>query len=444
MTFSPTGRREAYALSKAPIGEGGYAQVFKARVKATDEFVAFKRSRSRSAEDLGRLRREIQVQETLQPNEHSMPVWDSDPEFEWYVMPLALGDAEALRSQLLDSEERIADVIRETMEGIRPAHERGLVHRDITPRNILALGDLSAPVWVIGDWGLVRRPLGETTNRWTRSGVQLGTEGFVAPEVLRDPHQKASIKSDIYSLGRVIGWAATGIWPLTGSRELPHGRFRRVVRESTQEDPVRRPTLEQFANLLDQAFDVPLDYLAQAADLVSKAQKGDSTSALALWEMCLDKHEDCNLLVDNLARLPSKDVKRLVRRSVFDAQQLLDAMTRCMNEEGDWQWGKRQWSSLDSRLSWFSDVTQAAVDIGDMGFLEDAAASQFRVEAKWQQYDPRHQTRAWLERLSGAAADAVARALREEPGAIDWYMDEGWEPSGSTAASIRGVLRTPR
>jgi serine/threonine protein kinase len=442
-SFQPTGNKKEYQREAHPFAEGGYAKVFKARVKSTGGVVVFKQPRTRSVDDVGRLKREIRIQESLQPNQHVMPVLDSADDYRWYVMPLAEGDALQLHDEYLKSDEQIAEMVRQVAAGLAAAHDQELVHRDITPRNILALDPLPKVRWVLADWGLVRRALGKTTQKLTKSGVQIGTEGFIAPEVLRDPHKEASPKSDVFSLGRVIAWAVMNEWPLAGGSLIPPGRFRQLVRLTTQNDPSRRPDLDQLLEILEEAFESPIDHLEEAAKLVSDAQAGKASAANKLWEMSLDRLEDGDLLVDHVARLPSANVKALVlKRDPTETASVLEALRVCMMEESEWNWGRRQYESLDSRVSWFLDVAQAAAKLGDLGLLEDASEALFSVDAKWQRYRLRHLTRAWLETLRGDTADAVARALRRSPDGVDWYMDEDWQPSGTTASSIRGALRT--
>lgn len=441
MNIETSGDRRAYALDPSLLGEGGYANVYRARVKATGDVVAFKRVKSKSREDLHRLRREVTILKSLQPNPHVMPVLDSDPNHTWYVMPLAEGDAEALRPSRLRDERAVEEMMQHAIRGLEPAHKLGLVHRDITPRNILLLDTGEESRWVVADWGLVRRPLGQTTERFTQSGVRLGTQGFAAPELRRGSHSEASSKSDVYSLGRLLAWAVTGTWPAEGGPLLPQGRFRRLVRLATQAAPTARPTLDEFSDLLVEAFHIPVDHLAQAADLVARAQEGDSSSGAQVWQMGLDRLHDGDLIVDHVARLPPRMLKKLMKRSFDNASQILEAMKEFMLEEGEWRWGKRAYDSLDVRLSWFRYAADAAIESQEWGFLEDAAEAMFEAEAKWQQYHPRHATRKWLETLRGTSAEAVARALRASPDAVDWYMEEGWEPAGATASPIRGALR---
>lgn len=86
-------------------------------------------------------------------------------------------------------------------EALGAAHRAGVLHRDITPRNVL-LDDRGAPV--LTDFGLARLQ----DQRTARSTTLLGTAGYVPPEVLSG--QRADPRSDLYSLGAVLHFAATG------------------------------------------------------------------------------------------------------------------------------------------------------------------------------------------------------------------------------------------
>ena len=87
--------------------------------------------------------------------------------------------------------------------------------------------------WVVADWGLVRRPPGETGEFVTNVG--LGTEGFAAPEVWMVAHD-VDRRADVYSLGRVIAWALTRHPPVPNIDLPAPGRWRALVAKMTAHD----------------------------------------------------------------------------------------------------------------------------------------------------------------------------------------------------------------
>ena len=185
------------------IGEGGCGRVLLAQDLVSGAQVALKHP----VEGADRFRREIQEQKGAE-HPHVMPILDFDEVgFGWFTMPVASMSLSKAAPELLDTE--TLAVVAHVAKGLRHAHELGIVHRDIKPSNVLLL---DGGRWVVADFGLVRRPRGATTEVRTRSGGLLGTEGFIAPEVLADPHNATSI-ADVYSLGRTVAWMVSGSEP---------------------------------------------------------------------------------------------------------------------------------------------------------------------------------------------------------------------------------------
>jgi response regulator RpfG family c-di-GMP phosphodiesterase len=86
------------------------------------------------------------------------------------------------------------------------AHRLGLIHRDIKPSNVIATPDGQAKLL---DFGLARLP-GE--ERLTRTGAQLGTVGYMAPEQSRNAHA-VDARADVFGLGATLFYALTGQSP---------------------------------------------------------------------------------------------------------------------------------------------------------------------------------------------------------------------------------------
>ena len=209
------GKRLPYKLDPRPLGQGGYATVHRGIHRETGEEVAVKRPLRGDDHAQDRFRREVELQAQLDhPN--VMPILDHDADATWYAMPLAertLTKAIEVHRNLNPSQ--LSSVIADAAHGLAYAHRRKLVHRDVNPNNILELHDSGQSRWVVSDWGLVRRPPGESSPRLTRRDRPLGTRGFVAPEALADPHE-ADAACDVFSLGRVAHFALTNVWPDVG------------------------------------------------------------------------------------------------------------------------------------------------------------------------------------------------------------------------------------
>jgi serine/threonine protein kinase len=119
----------------------------------------------------------------------------------------------------------VCALMRQAALGLQHAHEKGMVHRDIKPGNLLiptSEGDTPPDVLVkILDFGLARlhgKTGGDTIALRGEAGV-LGTPDYIAPEQSRDIHA-ADIRSDLYSLGCVFYFALAGRVPFPGENAM--------------------------------------------------------------------------------------------------------------------------------------------------------------------------------------------------------------------------------
>jgi DNA-directed RNA polymerase subunit RPC12/RpoP len=192
------------------LGVGGMGTVYKARDMQLDRFVALKLLRR----DLGgeedhkaRLQEEARIAAAVN-HPYVIQVFDSGTDHgQFYVvMELvdqgSLDDLMALQPRL--PEKRVLEIGIQVAKGLRAAHRRGLIHRDVKPANILFVDEHAAK---IGDFGLAS----SATQRWG-IGVVWGTPEYVAPERLNnDPED---FRSDIYSLGATLFHAIAGKPPI--------------------------------------------------------------------------------------------------------------------------------------------------------------------------------------------------------------------------------------
>ncbi len=140
--------------------------------------------------------------------------------------------------------------IRAAALGLAHAHERGVIHRDVKPSNLLLDGTGAVRV---GDWGLARTAAGDTAApKLTLAGMILGTVDYLAPEQAGDS-ANADTRSDIYSLGCVLFFLLVGRPPfgsgtvedrLNAHREAP------VPSVGAIRPDVPRPLAELIARML--------------------------------------------------------------------------------------------------------------------------------------------------------------------------------------------------
>lgn len=419
----PARHRLPYRLLKS-LGRGGYAEVFEAEPRgAPGERVAFKRPHDTS-EARERMGREIAVQRRLR-SDHIMPILNWSPDSAWFVMPLALGNLEDLwRAGAIgkEAEALATDVLVQISTGLGTAHGQGFVHRDVSPRNILALG--TGPpgniVWVVADWGLVRRPPGETTHLLTEPGQGLGTRGFAAPETWEDAHE-TDPRADIYSLGRVAAWLLTGQRPAPNIALLPEGRLRGVVHECTVADPDRRiGTMADLRTRLEILTATrTLSARGEVEALVDETIEIGAENELHIAELALANPEDDTLYIDEVGRMPHSAVWRLAgQRPEMAATLAGNLLGHLVTAD----WGYRDFNYANTPLRLAHEAVKALLDEGRMGLAEDLAVESFRAEQQWNRFNQHAITLAWLKALPEAHGEVIARAMRRA-GAHDYYRE---------------------
>ncbi|WP_291424874.1 serine/threonine-protein kinase [Deinococcus sp.] len=209
------GRYKLLAL----LGEGGSAQVFRVYDALMDREVALKAMHSHVPDsERGRFLREIRTLARL-THPGIVPVLDLGEEPEgrrpFFTMPLLTGGPITALGPLEDAPGplgRFLTAAASASRALHYVHSRGIIHRDLTPGNIL-LDEASLPR--IMDFGLVA--LSEHTRNLTRSGVTLGTPVYMAPEQARGTAVDA--RSDLYALGAVLYRVACGTPPFLGDSD---------------------------------------------------------------------------------------------------------------------------------------------------------------------------------------------------------------------------------
>ncbi len=239
MPWDDDGWKADHRVDGAQLGQGGWGVVHPVVHLPSGELRALKRPVDGDAESLSRFRREIEVQART-THRHIMPLLEYDKhQFRWFTMPLCARTLGHAAHEMADEE--LARAIVHVARGLATAHAAGLVHRDVKPSNILELGDgsIGDPAdWVVADFGIVRKPPSETTSIRTRHA--LGTEGFMAPEVALGGPTEVTATADVYSLGRTIGWATTGVRPVRFEPMGARGDWAPLVEEMTEYEPAKR------------------------------------------------------------------------------------------------------------------------------------------------------------------------------------------------------------
>ena len=234
----------AYVVEREIAG-GGMSRVFVAEERALGRRVVVKVLSPELAAGVNveRFRREIQLTARLQ-HPHIVPILSAGEMdgLPFYTMPLVEG--ESLRVRLVRAGALpvalAVSILRDVARALDFAHEKGVVHRDIKPDNILLAGDSAA----VSDFGIAKAiaasRLGDD-EALTQLGMALGTPHYMAPEqIAADP--AIDHRADLYSLGCVAYEMLAGETPFAG--RAPTALFKAHL-------------LEQPARITSKRADVP-------------------------------------------------------------------------------------------------------------------------------------------------------------------------------------------
>lgn len=196
------------------LGAGGMGTVYKARDTHLERYVALKllhRDLRSEQEHTAHLQEEARIAASVNhPNVVQIFSLGTDHGQFYVVMELidhgSLDDF--MESQGRVPEHQVLDVGIQIARGLRAAHRKGLIHRDVKPANIMFVDEQAAK---IGDFGIAAFASQDPQH----DGVIWGTPPYVAPERLCS--QPEDIRSDIYSLGATLFHAVAGKPPIDSS-----------------------------------------------------------------------------------------------------------------------------------------------------------------------------------------------------------------------------------
>src|SRR5579862_3367821 len=228
------------------LGGGGMRQVYRVEhilTRRQDAMKVLAGGRQAAGGQAQRFLREIQLQASLNhPNIAAVhhAFWMDDD----LVMIMELVEGETLQSVLQAGRPSLATALnyaKQVLLALQYAHEHGVVHRDVTPANILIT---AGGVIKLTDFGLAKAP---RDMRLTQSGAVVGSLYYMSPEQVRGS-ATLDERTDIYSLGAVLYEMATGKHPFEASDpfSLMLAHVQQAPLSPLQIDPDFPPALSQI------------------------------------------------------------------------------------------------------------------------------------------------------------------------------------------------------
>jgi hypothetical protein len=311
---------------KRRIGGGGFGEVYRVVDTETDEVVALKvvrlREDDRSTDEIRNARL------VVHPN--VCRVFHTEHYGDLRLIVMELVDGATLDPRAPRTRAEALAIFRGIAEGVKAAHDVGVLHLDLKPHNVL-LRDGRTPL--VTDFGLSVRVLaGQTSRR-----VSGGTPAYMAPEQ-RDGRD-VDRRTDVYALGLILR-------DLLGAR--PRG-MKRVIRRATATDPrARYADVAQLVRALDVRRRVArwimrvgvavtaLVAMMLALALIVPPPRGPR----AHWRADLWGHDPIPADAWNVARNPRrKGLPRVITGRGFGCGQRADDLLDGLAEYGNWEHG---------------------------------------------------------------------------------------------------------
>jgi serine/threonine protein kinase/tetratricopeptide (TPR) repeat protein len=163
----------------------------------------------------------------------------------YFVMELVKGVpiTEYCDSNRLSTHERL-DLFREVCAAVQHAHQKGIIHRDVKPSNVLVTLHDGKPVPRVIDFGIAKATHQRLTERtlFTEYGQFIGTPAYMSPEQAEMSGLDVDTRSDVYSLGVLLYELLTGTTPfdVEALRRAGYGEIQRIIRDVDPPKPSTR------------------------------------------------------------------------------------------------------------------------------------------------------------------------------------------------------------
>ncbi|MGW2817466.1 serine/threonine protein kinase [Streptomyces sp. NPDC001415] len=288
------------------LGAGGMGRVFLAR-SDSGRTVAVKVVHEEHVSDeqfRARFRREIEAARKV-GERYTAPVLDAGPDDvpPWvatgYVPGLSLEQIVRRHGPLPTAS--LHALAERLLKALKDIHGAGIVHRDLKPSNVM----LTVDGMKVIDFGIARALETSVESLLTSTGMAVGSPGFMSPEQVRG--QSAGAKSDVFTLGCVLTYAATGQLPFGQGASNQHAVMFQIVEGEPDLTGVEDDSLRAF---ITRCLTKDIDQRPGVDELLADPERTRPSGGRGAW-------------------LPARVVARLAQQSA----RLLDAEATPLREE---------------------------------------------------------------------------------------------------------------
>jgi serine/threonine protein kinase len=356
------------------IGEGGMGVVYKAEDSKLKRTVALKFLPQELMRDKEAKERFVQEAQAAAAIDHPniCTVYEIDASEGQTFISMAYLEGQSLKERIASGPfelENVLNIAIHTAEGLKEAHENGIVHRDIKPANIMLTKKGKVKIM---DFGLAKLSWGVDL---TKTATIMGTVAYMSPE--QASGEEIDFRTDIWSLGCVLYEMLAGQRPFKSTHDqaaiysilnedpepiasfrkaLPVG-FEMILHACLQKDPRNR--YRDMDSLLFDLRSLDLDDETQILTTVRALDELPSIAVLPFVNMSADPEKDLD--IRDIGR--QLDVNKVLEGSVQKAGNRLRITAQLINvSDGYHLWSERFDRKMDDVFAIQDEISLAIVD----------------------------------------------------------------------------------